>query len=108
MKLLVECENLRGYYQLEKTGFNSVKILVDSFKSGEILKLKLEKLPEYAEKEIYEAASDRLDSSKFHSVVYEDMKFDGIIHLFKDSQYLLLYGSKMGHVYHKPDAEYKL
>lgn len=104
MKLLVECENLNGYYSLEKTGFNSIKLLVESFKNGSILKLPLAKLPEAVEREIFM----NYNTDKFHSVIHEEFAFDGIVHLFKDSQFLLLYGSKMGHIYHTPDVEYKL
>lgn len=104
MKLLVECEKFSGYYQIEKTGFNSIKLLVEAFKEGTILTLPLTRVPETVERDLYTL----FGTEKWHPLVHEEFEFDGIVHLFKDSQFLLLYGSKYGHIYHKPEVEYKL
>jgi hypothetical protein len=107
MKILLDCEALRGYYFIEKKGFGSVKNLVQSFKDGSFLVKNIpQKLPENIEKEVFLAKD--LPFLKQHTVIHEELQFDGIAYIYGESQYLMLYGSKLGHVYHYPDKKYNV
>ena len=105
MRILIDHEKMSGLYLVETIGHNAHKRLLDAFLSGMLLDLNLSKVPEYTEKEIFEARSSN-DVNIFHTVVHEELKIDGIAKIYQDDQHLMLYGSKYGHVYHYPIVRY--
>lgn len=107
MRILIDHEKVNGLYLVETIGKSAPKRILDSFLTGQIMSMKMEKLSEAAEKEIYEAKC-ATDTNVFHTVVHEDLKIDGIARIYENEQHLMLYGSKYGHVYHYPIVKYPL
>lgn len=96
-----------GLYILETAGYKAHKRVVDSFINGSLLEMPLNKLPESVDREIFEARKTG-DANRLNQVIHEELRFDGVAHIYTEEQHLMLYGSKYGHVFHFPIVRYKL